>query len=125
MWRSRAEMIWVYSSDPEPDRGFLAYTDLIYKPMMKHYSAGIRWQFFETESYDARIYAFENDVLFRFSVPSFNGKGKRYYVNLQYDLSKKISFWLRWAHTISRDNNELISDNNHKTGMNVQIRFVF
>lgn len=122
--RSRAEMIWVYVSNPEPDRGFLAYTDLIYKPLMKPYSAGFRWQFFETDSYDARIYAYENDVLFRFSVPSFNGNGKRYYLNLQYDLNKKISFWLRWAHTTLR-NNSIPPGNNHKTGLNIQIRFIF
>ena len=125
MWRSRAEIIWVYGSDPEPDRGFLAYADLIYKPMMKPYSAGIRWQFFETDSYDARIYAFENDVLFRFAVPSFNGNGKRYYVDLQYDLNKKTSFWLRWAHTIVSDNNNFTLRSNHKTSLNVQVRFVF
>ena len=123
--RSRAEIVWVYAGKAESERGFLCYTDFLFKPMMKPYSAGFRWAFFETDSYESRIYAFENDVLFRFSIPSFAGKGKRYYLNLQYDLHRNISFWLRWSQTVSMNNNIEGTDNQNKPGINIQFQFRF
>ena len=60
----------------------------------------MRLQYFETDSYNSRMYAYENDVLYSFSIPVFYDKGYRYYLNLNYDLTKKISLWFRFAQTI-------------------------
>jgi hypothetical protein len=60
----------------------------------------MRLQYFETDDYYSRIYAYENDVLFYYSIPAFFNKGYRYYLNLNYDLNSKISFWLKWSQTI-------------------------
>jgi hypothetical protein len=56
--------------------------------------------YFETEGYNSRIYAFENDVLYGYSIPVFFDKGYRYYLNINYDLTKKFSFWIRLSQTI-------------------------
>jgi hypothetical protein len=125
IWRARAEMNWVYTGDIQPEQGFLTFSDLIFRPMMKPYSAGLRFQFFETDSYESRIYAYENDVLFRFSIPSFQGKGKRYYINLQYDYGKKLSFWLRWSQTILMQRSLSQPENKNQTGFNFQILYKF
>ena len=37
---------------------------------------------------------YENDVLYGFSIPVFYDKGYRYYVNLNYDVTKRLSLWL-------------------------------
>ena len=63
----------------------------------------MRLQYFETEGYDSRLYAFENDVLYSYSIPVFYDKGYRYYVNFDYAVNKKLSIWLRWAQTIYSD----------------------
>lgn len=102
-FRSRVELLWYDRKGAAPENGFLFYTDLIYKPLLKPYSANIRLQYFETNGYNSRLYAYENDVLYGFSIPVFYDKGYRYYVNLKYEVSKKISFWLRVAQTIYRD----------------------
>ncbi|MEO6682419.1 MAG: hypothetical protein ABIN48_06295 [Ginsengibacter sp.] len=56
--------------------------------------------YFETEGYNSRLYAFENDVLYVYSIPVFFDKGYRYYINLRYKFSKQFSMWTRFAQTI-------------------------
>jgi len=104
-FRTRAEIQWYDKKGVAPEQGFLMYADIIYKPLQKPYSGNIRLQYFETDSYNSRIYAYENDVLYSFSIPAFYGKGYRYYLNLNYDITRKISIWLRTAETIYPDKN--------------------
>lgn len=125
IWRARAEIKWVYNGGLQPERGFLAFSDLIYRPLMKPYSAGFRFQFFETDSYESRVYAYENDVLFRFSIPAFQGKGKRYYINLQYDFGKKCSFWFRWSQTVYMKDSSYLPVGKNQSGLNFQLLYRF
>lgn len=98
--RQRLDVMWYDIGGPLESRGFLAFFDVFYKPALKPFSANMRVQYFETDDFNSRIYAYENDVLYGFSIPPFSDKGYRYYVNLNYDVSKKLSFWVRWAQLI-------------------------
>lgn len=98
--RSRVELLWYDKKGAEKENGFLTYLDLIYKPILRPFSGNMRLQYFETDGYDSRLYAYENDVLYSYSIPLFYGKGYRYYINLNYDINKKLSVWMRWAQTI-------------------------
>lgn len=98
--RSRAEVVWFDKKGTAQAEGFLLYADLLYKPLMKPFSGNIRLQYFETDDYNSRLYAYENDVLYSFSIPVFYNKGYRYYMNINYDFSKKLSFWVKWAQFI-------------------------
>lgn len=98
--RSRAEIVWFDKKGQASSEGFLLYTDVLYKPVMKPFSGNIRLMYFETDDYNSRLYAYENDVLYSFSIPVFYDKGYRYYVNLNYDLGKKLTLWARWAQFI-------------------------
>jgi hypothetical protein len=98
--RSRVELMSFDKQGINKSNGFLTYFDIIYKPMLKPLSGNIRLQYFETDNYDSRIYAYENDVLFSYSIPPFYDKGFRYYINLNYDISRRLTCWLRWAQTI-------------------------
>lgn len=99
-FRSRIELSWFDKKGDEPENGFLMYADVIYKPLLKPFSGNIRLSYFETDGYNSRLYAFENDVLYGYSIPVFFDKGYRYYINLKYDLSRKISIWSRFARTV-------------------------
>jgi DNA uptake protein ComE-like DNA-binding protein len=101
--RSRVELVWYDRKSENAERGFLTYADFIYKPLLKPFSGNLRLQYFETDSYNTRLYAYESDVLYSFSIPVFYEKGYRYYVNLNYDITRKASLWLRWAQTINPD----------------------
>ncbi|MFC0771820.1 hypothetical protein [Terrimonas alba] len=127
--RSRVEVIW-YNQKSGKERGFLTFLDAIYRPMMKPFSGIIRLQYFETDSYNARLYAYENDVLYSYSIPVFYDKGYRYYLALSHDLTKKLSFWLRFAQTIYPDKESIGTgldeiSGNRKTEIKVQARYLF
>lgn len=99
--RNRLEVMWFDAREKDrSQQGFLTYFEGRYKPLSKPYALNARMQYFETDGYDSRLYAFENDVLYSFSIPQFIGKGLRYYININVDLSRKTTIWLRWAQTI-------------------------
>ncbi len=99
--RSRVEIVWFNDGvNDAKEQGFLGYTDVILKPLLKPWAGSLRLQYFETESYNSRVYAFENDVLYSYSIPVFYDKGFRYYLNANYDATQKLTFWFRWAQTI-------------------------
>lgn len=99
-FRTRVELLWFDKNGDAPEQGFLTYADIIYKPLRKKYSGNLRLQYFETDSYNSRMYVYENDVLYSFSIPVYYEKGYRYYLNLNYDVSRKLSFWVRLAQTV-------------------------
>ena len=98
--RTRAELLWYDKNGDNAEKGFLTFFDIIYKPLLKNYSGNIRLQYFETDGYNSRIYAYENDVLFYYSIPVFFNQGWRYYLNINYDLNRRVSFWIKWSQTI-------------------------
>ncbi len=99
-FRTRTELAWYDKRGAAASEGFLLYADILYKPNMKPLSGNIRLQYFETEDYNSRFYAYENDLLYNYAIPVFYGKGYRYYINLNYDVNKKLAFWLKFAQTI-------------------------
>ncbi|HTC01565.1 MAG TPA: helix-hairpin-helix domain-containing protein [Ferruginibacter sp.] len=101
--RNRVELLWFDKGSPAAETGFNSFIDILYKPPMKNYSGNIRLQYFETDSYNSRLYAYEDDVLYSFSIPVFYGKGVRYYINAHYEFSKKLGLWCRFAQTIYKD----------------------
>jgi hypothetical protein len=98
--RNRIELVWFDKKGVSAEQGFLSYFDFIYKPLLKPYSGSLRLQYFETDGYNSRLYAYENDVLYSFSIPVFYDKGYRYYININYDINKKLSLWVKWGQTI-------------------------
>ena len=92
-------------------------------------SGNMRFQMFHTDSYDNRIYIYENDVLYAFSNPISYGSGCRYYLNLKYTFRQWFSLWFKVAQTIYADerisigsSHEKISGN-RKTDFRLLLRF--
>ena len=90
----------------------------------------MRLQYFETDGYDSRLYAYENDVLYSFSIPVFYDKGYRYYLNVNYDVNKRLSCWFRWAQTIFKDKTTVGSGldeikGNKRTEVKFQVLYYF
>jgi hypothetical protein len=102
-FRTRMEMLWYDPKGKNSGRGFLTYLDILYKPLLSPFSAIARAEYFETSGYDSRIYAYENDVQFSYSIPANAGRGYKYYLVATADAGKKISFWLRLSQTIYPD----------------------
>jgi len=107
LFRNRIELLWYNKQEKNKENGFLGFIDCVYNPALKPYSGSLRLQYFETGGYNSRLYAYENDLLYSYSIPVFFDKGVRYYVNLNYDLNKHISCWLKWSQSVYRGDNAI------------------
>jgi Helix-hairpin-helix motif len=128
--RNRIEMVWYDRKGENKEAGFLTFIDVVYKPMLSSYGGILRLQYFETDGYYSRIYAYENDVLYSYSIPSFSEPGYRYYISLNADMVKNLSFWLRLAQTIYPKKTTIGSGldeiaGNRRTEIKFQARFTF
>jgi hypothetical protein len=108
--------------------GWLLYQDINYEQM----NAGItgRILLFDTESYSARQYVYEKDMLFTFNTRVFNGRGISYYIILKYKPLPNLSMRLKWGYTEYLNQNSIGSGNNlipgnHKTQLTGQLHFTF
>lgn len=128
--RNRTEVVWFDKRGTSPEQGFLTYLDFLVKPTLKPFEGGIRLQYFETDGYNSRLYAYENDVLYSFSIPVFYDKGLRYYINLNYDIERKLKIWIRWAQTVYTNKNLIGSGldeikGNKKSEIKIQALYLF
>lgn len=98
--KSRVEMVWLSTKNAFKEQGFLYYIDVNCKPQLRNWSGNIRLLYFETDSYNTRLYAFENDVLYSYSIPVFYNKGVKSYININSNILKKITIWCRVAQTV-------------------------
>lgn len=95
--RSRVEGVR-YEKERQIDFGWLVFQDVFWKPARLPVQLNMRVAIFATDSYDARLYAYENDVLYASAFPMYYGKGGRSYINLRYRIGRKTDFWLRYSH---------------------------
>jgi hypothetical protein len=100
--KARTELVWFDKKGTGAEEGFLSFAEMGYQYSVK-LKGNVRLQYFETGGYNSRIYTYENDVLYSFSIPAFYDKGFRYYINASYDVTKKLTVWVRIAQTIYKD----------------------
>ena len=128
--KSRTRLEYVHFTHHSNDNGFMIFQDIQFEPVNFPMNLSARIAYFDTESYDSRIYAYENDLLYTFSVPTYYGKGIRTYLNLKYIFTKHFEGWLKFANThwtdrdiISSGYNEINGSN--KTELKIQLRLKF
>lgn len=97
--KSRIEVTDYQIGNEQTDHGYIIYQDVAFKKMKAPYTINFRYAIFDANSYDARMYSYESDVLYAYSIPGFYNKGTRFYVNFKYRVSRNIDVWLRFAQT--------------------------
>jgi hypothetical protein len=125
---TRVEMLWFDRKTSNAELGFLSYMEGSYR--LQKFSANLRLQYFETGTYNSRIYVYESDVLYSFSIPAFYDKGFKYYLNLHTDINKRLQCWLRLAQTIYPDKSFIGSGldeigGRRKTEAKIQFAYIF
>lgn len=128
--QNRIEVSQYKKGNAQAEFGYLFYQDLSYKPAISRFSGNLRLAYFNTPSYNSRIYAYEDDVLYSFAFGLYNGKGIRSYLNLKYNLAKHLDFWVRYgiykhthATTVGSGLDEI--NGSVKSDMKVQLRYQF
>lgn len=129
--RSRVETVWYGHHLTNKGKGYLGYFDFVYKPMMAKWNVIARIQYHEITSYDARIYAYENDVQYSYSIPAYSGRGSMCYILINRDIGKHITCWLRLSRLVSADDHQSDTATNtsskagRQTQINLQLRALF
>ena len=122
---NKAEYAHYHNEDGTNEHGYFLCQDIAYKPENKPYSLTFRYAIFDAKDYNARIYAYENDVLYSFSVPALYGKGMRIYLLGKVKLFNALTLYARIGRTIYSDRDEIGSgltliEGNHKTDLKVE-----
>lgn len=130
-FKSRIEFVHVDKAQQPDENGVAFAQDIVYKKMKFPFTFTLRYAVFDTKSYDSRVYIYENDVLYGYSVPALYNKGQRAYFIINWDVTRKFEIWVRVAQTIY-DNQNIQSegslnqiDSNHKTELKLQARLKF
>lgn len=119
-----------FNEDGNHSDGYLIYQDIIYKPLGKSYSITARYALFDTDGFDTRIYTYENDILYEFSIPFYADRGSRFYINWRQRLGRKITIEGRYSRTYY-DNRETIGsggqliNGNVRSEIKAQIKYRF
>lgn len=128
--KSRAEYVTNKKGEGALKKGFLIYQDVNYRKPGSRIAFSVRYAIFDTDSYDERLYAYENDVLYAYSIPSYYGKGSRVYLMMKINATRNLDFWFRIANTYYSDRNKIGSgleeiDGKNKTELKIQMRLSF
>ena len=67
-----------------------------------------RMALFDTDTFDNRLYAYEQNAVGTFAIPAFSGRGSRQYLLAQYRIHSRLTAYFRIAQTYYRDR-EVIS----------------
>ncbi|MEL7531794.1 MAG: helix-hairpin-helix domain-containing protein [Bacteroidota bacterium] len=91
-----------YSQEGNVSRGILFYQDVSWKIGFK-YKLTARYAIFDTDDFNSRIYAYENDILGFFSIPPYYRTGNRVYLIFNWKPTRKLEFWGRVAQSRFQD----------------------
>ncbi|MDR1698934.1 MAG: hypothetical protein LBR75_03830, partial [Prevotellaceae bacterium] len=130
LFRNTVEFNWVQREIGDDTQGFAMFQDLSYNLPKTPLHIDFRLAVFDIESGDNRIYTFERDILWAFSVPGYSGVGSRMYLNGKWAVSDKFSVWFKLAQTIYADRDVVGSGNeaingNTKTDWRVMVNYKF
>jgi len=125
----RSEII-NYQKSIRKETGFMLLQDLDYKPVRGRLSGNIRAAFFHTPSYNSRIYAYEDDVLYGAGSGIYSESGIRSYLNIRIRLIKQMDFWVRYAVYVYQDKEHVGSGldeitGNRKSDVKLQLKYQF
>ncbi|MDR1347398.1 MAG: helix-hairpin-helix domain-containing protein [Prevotellaceae bacterium] len=97
--QNRIEYAAFKRGNEQREKGFMIFQDIAYHFTAFPLNISMRYAYFDTDSWNTRVYAYESDMLYAYSVPAYYMKGQRLYLNLRYSITKQINLWLRASQT--------------------------
>ncbi len=107
---------------PSGSSGRIILQDLIVSFNKIPVSVWLRYCLFYTDDYDSRIYTYENDLLYSFSIPSLSGKGSHSYFMIKWKISSKAEMRFRYGITTLTDTGRL-PENREELKMQFRVSF--
>ncbi len=110
--------------------GFQMHQDVLFKPVGSPFSFTARYALFDTDGFDIRFYAYENSLLYAFSIPPYFNRGSRFYINVRYKGIRNLTLEGRIAQTYFSDRESVGSGRDEiegsvRTEVAAQIKYKF
>ncbi|MFV0521940.1 MAG: helix-hairpin-helix domain-containing protein [Mangrovibacterium sp.] len=126
LFRSRLE--FNKYNHQENSSGLFLAQDIGFVSKKGSFKSWFRLAYFNTDDYNSRIYAYENDVRYQFYIPSFYGEGIRSYFTLNYRIQRRWQFEFKLASTLYLNDESIGSgltaiDGKQRSEWKVQVRY--
>jgi hypothetical protein len=99
-------------ADPSGSSGMSLFQDISYSFMKIPVTVWARYCLFNTDDWDSRIYTYENDLLYSYSIPSLYGAGSRSYIMARWKLGAFAEFRIKYGITSSVITGKSLQNNN-------------
>ncbi len=104
---SRSRVLWnQVSFDLKKTQGWMLIQECSFA--RGNWKLTARMALFDTDTFDNRLYAYEQNAVGTFAIPAFSGRGSRQYLLAQYKIHPRLTAYFRIAQTIYSDR-EVIS----------------
>lgn len=107
---------------PLRSRGMLLLYDMNYRFTQLPFTIWFRYCVFNTDTWDSRLYTYENDLLYSFSIPALSGEGSRSYIMVKWEISDIAELRIKYGIT-SKSKNGVSLEDNKELKIQVGIRF--
>lgn len=92
-WSSRTQVDFALTEYKKRERGWMVSENVNCK--LKWLQLNLSANYFRTDSYESRLYAYERTLLYSFSFPAFYGHGIRYAVMARADFGRRLMLTAR------------------------------
>jgi hypothetical protein len=119
IWGTRIDYKFV---DPSESSGRIMLQEINYSFKHIPVTLWVRFCMFNTRDWNSRIYTYENDLLYSFSIPALAGKGSRSYFMARWKIGDFAELRFKYAIT-SVVTSGLLAENSDEVKMQFRIRF--
>jgi len=98
--------------DPSGSSGTLLLEDISFRFRHIPVALWVRYCIFSTDDWNSRIYTYENDLLYSYSVPALSGEGCRSYIMAKWDIKDIIDLRVKYSITSLMKNSNHPGDTN-------------
>jgi hypothetical protein len=84
---------------PSGSKGFSLFQDVNYSFVRIPVTVWFRYCLFDTDDWASRLYAYENDLLYSFSIPALSGKGSRSYLMVKWKIADLTELRIKYGIT--------------------------
>ncbi len=107
------------------ENGLLLFAGLSATTTDELLSGNLRLAYFNTDSYNTRIYAYENDMPLSFYIPAYYGTGFRVYAHLKFQLMQSLTLYLKYAQNQYITQNITIGSETNNTPSEIKVHLKY
>jgi hypothetical protein len=104
-------------------KGMMMVQDITYSIRRTPIKIWLRYCIYKTDNWDTRLYVYENDLVYSFSIPAVSGAGSRSYLMVDWGINKFMNVRLKFG--IAETMPGQAEETGHTTDLKMQLRMRF